>query len=118
VQALEWCLELGVPCVSVYAFSLENFNRSAAEVAVLMDLAEQKLLAILQVVMHPQHTPVVSLQTVPTAASDGHHKDTSAKVALCWLCCLLVRQPQHRMLGLRSAGMTVQIWQSAGARYH
>ena len=54
VQALEWCLELGVPCVSVYAFSLENFNRSAAEVAVLMGLAEQKLLAILQVLQHLQ----------------------------------------------------------------
>lgn len=58
MQALEWCLELGVPCVSVYAFSLENFNRSAAEVAVLMDLAERKLLAILQVFLRPQHAPV------------------------------------------------------------
>jgi Putative undecaprenyl diphosphate synthase len=61
VQALEWCLELGVPCVSVYAFSLENFNRSAAEVAVLMDLAEQKLLAILQVGHYLQQVPAVSM---------------------------------------------------------
>ena len=60
MQALEWCLELGVPCVSVYAFSLENFNRSAAEVAVLMDLAERKLLAILQVLISPQRAPVPS----------------------------------------------------------
>jgi Putative undecaprenyl diphosphate synthase len=84
VQALEWCLELGVPCVSVYAFSLENFNRSAAEVAVLMDLAERKLLAILQVVMRPQHAPVVSLQAVPAAASDGRYKVSSAEMP--WLC--------------------------------
>ncbi len=52
VQALEWCLELGVPCVSVYAFSLENFNRSAEEVDLLMGLAERKLLAIVQVRSH------------------------------------------------------------------
>lgn len=56
VQALEWCLELGVPCVSVYAFSLENFNRSPQEVDVLMDLAEHKLLAILQVLTPLPHT--------------------------------------------------------------
>ena len=69
MQALEWCLELGVPCVSVYAFSLENFNRSAAEVAVLMDLAERKLLAILQVFLRPQHR-ACRLHIVPAAATD------------------------------------------------
>ncbi len=80
-----------MPCVSVYAFSLENFNRSAAEVAVLMDLAERKLLAIRQVVMRQRHALVVSLQAVPAATSDGHYKVSSAEIpwpcagcAACW----------------------------------
>jgi len=33
VEALEWCLGLGVRVVSVYAFSLENFKRSPEEVS-------------------------------------------------------------------------------------
>lgn len=28
IDALEWCLELGVECVSVYAFSIDNYKRS------------------------------------------------------------------------------------------
>ncbi|KDD76662.1 putative undecaprenyl diphosphate synthase [Helicosporidium sp. ATCC 50920] len=39
LEAFEWCLELGVQCVSVYAFSVDNFKRSALEVEALMDLA-------------------------------------------------------------------------------
>jgi ditrans,polycis-polyprenyl diphosphate synthase len=37
------CLRLGVKCVSVYAFSIENFKRSKEEVDALMNLAEEKL---------------------------------------------------------------------------
>ena len=88
VQALEWCLELGVPCVSVYAFSLENFNRSAAEVAVLMDLAERKLLAILQVVMRPQRC-ACRLHIVPAAATHGQISMIAQAVAL-WSSSLLL----------------------------
>ena len=43
MDCLEWCLELGVEVVSVYAFSIENFRRDAAEVESLMSLAERKL---------------------------------------------------------------------------
>jgi len=43
VDCLEWCLDLGVEVVSVYAFSIENFRRDPAEVATLMALAERKL---------------------------------------------------------------------------
>ena len=43
-KALEWCLDLGVQCVTVYAFSIDNFNRSEEEVAALMDLCYEKLL--------------------------------------------------------------------------
>ncbi|KAK9815737.1 hypothetical protein WJX72_008740 [[Myrmecia] bisecta] len=47
LDALEWCLDLGVQCVSVYAFSIENFRRSPEEVATLMALAEEKLQQLL-----------------------------------------------------------------------
>ena len=41
-QAVQWCFELGVRVVTVYAFSIENFRRSASEVEALMSLAEDK----------------------------------------------------------------------------
>jgi len=43
MEVLEWCLALGVRCLSVYAFSTENFKRTAAEVEVLFTLAEARL---------------------------------------------------------------------------
>ena len=39
-------LRLGVKCVTVFAFSIENFKRSEDEVNALMDLAEVKLLEL------------------------------------------------------------------------
>jgi ditrans,polycis-polyprenyl diphosphate synthase len=48
IAALEWCLDLGVRAVSVYAFSIDNYQRSAEEVATLMRLAEEKLGLMLQ----------------------------------------------------------------------
>jgi len=39
---LYWCFELGVPEVTVYAFSTENFKRSDDEVNCLMTLAKEK----------------------------------------------------------------------------
>lgn len=49
IKALEWCLDLGVECVSVYAFSIDNYHRSQEEVDTLMQLAEDKLAHMLQV---------------------------------------------------------------------
>jgi len=43
---LEICLRLGVKCVTVFAFSIENFKRSEEEVNTLMELAETKLLEL------------------------------------------------------------------------
>ncbi|KAF9789665.1 Di-trans-poly-cis-decaprenylcistransferase [Thelephora terrestris] len=45
-QILEICLLLGVKCVTVFAFSIENFKRSEEEVGALMELAETKLLEL------------------------------------------------------------------------
>lgn len=40
-QVLEWCLELGVKILTVYAFSTENLSRSKEEVEDLMTLFEE-----------------------------------------------------------------------------
>lgn len=54
LDALEWCLDLGISCVSVYAFSIDNFKRPPQEVAMLMQLAEEKLEELMQVRHHSQ----------------------------------------------------------------
>ena len=43
LEVLEWSLALGVECLSVYAFSTDNFKRSETEVDVLFQLAERRL---------------------------------------------------------------------------
>lgn len=42
VQILQWCLDVGINEVTVYAFSIENFKRSKKEVETLMALAKDK----------------------------------------------------------------------------
>uniref|UniRef100_A0A0D6R8S6 Alkyl transferase n=1 Tax=Araucaria cunninghamii TaxID=56994 RepID=A0A0D6R8S6_ARACU len=48
MQTLRNCYEMGVDCVTVYAFSIENFKRSREEVDALMDLMQHKLEALLE----------------------------------------------------------------------
>lgn len=43
IGTLENCLQLGVKYVTVYAFSIDNFQRPADEVSALMNLMEEKL---------------------------------------------------------------------------
>ena len=43
VEMIYYCRMLGVQSLSVYAFSIENFNRSQREVSLLMDLLVAKL---------------------------------------------------------------------------
>ncbi|KAH6887313.1 dehydrodolichyl diphosphate synthetase [Coprinopsis sp. MPI-PUGE-AT-0042] len=45
-RVLEVCLKLNIKCVSAYAFSIENFKRSAEEVDALMGMAEEKLVEL------------------------------------------------------------------------
>ena len=40
-NVIEWCIDLGINIVTVYAFSTENFNRDKKEVEGLMDLFVQ-----------------------------------------------------------------------------
>lgn len=46
-DTLQWCLDLGIPEVTVYAFSIENFKRSEEEVEALMELSRQKFQRLL-----------------------------------------------------------------------
>ncbi|EDQ86432.1 uncharacterized protein MONBRDRAFT_33829 [Monosiga brevicollis MX1] len=46
-ETLQWCLDLDIRIVSVYAFSIENFNRSKEEVDALMQLALEKFETLL-----------------------------------------------------------------------
>lgn len=43
-RVLDWCLELGVKHLTVYAFSTENFSRNPVEVKRLMELFEENFL--------------------------------------------------------------------------
>ncbi|OJA16699.1 hypothetical protein AZE42_07706 [Rhizopogon vesiculosus] len=47
-QVLEICMRLGIRCVTVYAFAIENFNRPPEEVDALMKLGEERLVEIAQ----------------------------------------------------------------------
>ena len=46
-ETLQWCRELGIKEVTVYAFSIENFNRAEAEVTDLLNLARDKFIKLL-----------------------------------------------------------------------
>lgn len=48
LQVLECCFRIGVKNVTVYAFSIENFNRSKAEIDTIFDLLKSKLAYISQ----------------------------------------------------------------------
>jgi tritrans,polycis-undecaprenyl-diphosphate synthase [geranylgeranyl-diphosphate specific] len=47
-ELMDWCLELGVKSITLYAFSTENFRRTPKEVGELMKLIEEKLLSTLE----------------------------------------------------------------------
>ena len=46
-ELMNWCIDLDVKFITLYAFSTENFRRPQKEVAAIMKLIEEKLLSIL-----------------------------------------------------------------------
>lgn len=46
-QMLDWCLKLDVKSITLYAFSTENFRRSATEIVEIMRIAENEFRKIL-----------------------------------------------------------------------
>lgn len=47
-ELLDWCLKLGVKCVTLYAFSTENFRRTSEEVKEIMRIAEERFSKLLK----------------------------------------------------------------------
>lgn len=47
-ETLQWCSDIGIQEVTVYAFSIENFKRSKEEVETLMSLAREKFKKLLE----------------------------------------------------------------------
>lgn len=47
MEVLQWCLDIGVKEVTLYAFSIENYKRSQEEVTALMSLAITKIVEAL-----------------------------------------------------------------------
>lgn len=47
-RVLDWCVDLGIEIVTVYAFSIENFKRPPNEVKGLMNLFKENFLSIAQ----------------------------------------------------------------------
>lgn len=47
-ETLQWCREIGITEVTVYAFSIENFKRSPKEVETLLRLATEKFKKLLE----------------------------------------------------------------------
>uniref|UniRef100_A0AC34Q4B0 Alkyl transferase n=1 Tax=Panagrolaimus sp. JU765 TaxID=591449 RepID=A0AC34Q4B0_9BILA len=46
-KVLDWCREIGIKEVTLYAFSIENFKRTKDEVDGLMDMAKEKFTKLL-----------------------------------------------------------------------
>ncbi len=46
-KLLEWCIDLNVKSITIYAFSTENFQRPPNEVEEIMHIAEEKLRKVL-----------------------------------------------------------------------
>lgn len=47
-ELMDWCINLNVKFITLYAFSTENFHRPPQEVEEIMKLIEEKLLSILR----------------------------------------------------------------------
>jgi len=45
-EVMEWCLEMGIKVLTVYAFSTENLSRDEVEMHYLMDLFEENFLKL------------------------------------------------------------------------
>jgi len=66
-EVLNWCEETGVDVVTVWIFSLDNFNRDPGEVDGLMDLFERKFL---ELVTHPRvHAQQIRVRSIGQTAS-------------------------------------------------
>jgi ditrans,polycis-polyprenyl diphosphate synthase len=101
-RIMEVCYKCGVKVVTVYAFSIENFNRPKYEVEGLMELAKTKLEQLtsygdildrygarVRVLGQREMIRDDVLQVVDKAAARTQHNNRSAKTNVLILRCVL-----------------------------
>ena len=77
-ELLDWCLDLGVECITLYSFSTENFNRAPNEVQGIMDIVEEKFREILadeRIHSNEVHVKVIGrVELLPTTLQNLVHE--------------------------------------------
>lgn len=87
-EVLQWCLDIGVQEVTVYAFSIENFKRSKEEVETVLNLAREKFKRLLEekdklkengicvrIIGNMDHIPEDIRRTIAEAVLETRHLD-------------------------------------------
>jgi tritrans,polycis-undecaprenyl-diphosphate synthase [geranylgeranyl-diphosphate specific] len=70
-DVLEWCFELKIKNLTLYAFSTENFNRSSEEVKSIMNLCREELdKAIVDSRIHKNQVKVNVIGNIETLSND------------------------------------------------
>jgi undecaprenyl diphosphate synthase len=103
LQFTRWCLAEGIPEVTFFAFSTENWQRDAAEVAALMQL-------IIQHCRELQEEAVQLGIRVRVATTDSESLPVTVRDALCEL------QEQQQQLEQQQPRMLLNICLSYGSR--
>ncbi|EDO38831.1 predicted protein [Nematostella vectensis] len=110
-EVLEWCFELGIPEVTVYAFSIENFKRSKDEVECLMELAKQKFDRLLEerhvlnvcMAYTSRHEICEAIKTMAKAVEDGALKPMDISENVLDQCLYTHQSPEPDLL-IRTSG--------------
>ncbi|MEJ2272878.1 MAG: undecaprenyl diphosphate synthase family protein [Candidatus Bathyarchaeota archaeon] len=108
---MDWCLELDVKIITLYAFSTENFNRPQKEVEAIMKLIEEKLSSILENerihenrIMDRQDADLI----IRTSGEERLSGFLSWQSAYSELCFVDVNWPDFRKIDLLRAVRTYQ----------
>jgi tritrans,polycis-undecaprenyl-diphosphate synthase [geranylgeranyl-diphosphate specific] len=74
-DVLEWCIEIGIKNLTLYAFSTENFNRNPKEIERLMSLCRNELIHALEdkrIQQHQVRVKVIGhIESLPTDVQDA-----------------------------------------------
>ncbi|MFH1013129.1 MAG: polyprenyl diphosphate synthase [Thermoplasmatota archaeon] len=74
-DVLEWCIELGIKNLTLYAFSTENFNRNPKEIERLMSICRNELIHALddkRIQQHQVRVKVIGhIESLPTDVQDA-----------------------------------------------
>ncbi len=74
-EILDWCMELGISNLTLYAFSTQNFNRTPEEVERLMNLCRKELAkAVTDSRIHKNQVKIKVIGNLETLPEDVQHK--------------------------------------------